>query len=159
MPAEDEDMALPEEEHGEFVPVVYARLEEDVERYCQLLEDHGIPARVGDEEEIEDELDEAEGELRRSTVSHGVPILVPEEMLDDASEVIADREEFEDLVEDEEEGVDEEDEETEGGPFELEEEDLEDEDDDDYDPYGDDDDDDEFGLDDDDEYEDEDEDY
>jgi len=96
---------------GDLVPVLFARNLEEAEEYCDLLSDHDIPARPGMDDELPEE---KEGEQRlagRRGMTHGVAIFVPETLLDEASEVIADREEFGDLEEDDED-VDEEDEEV-----------------------------------------------
>lgn len=106
---------------GEFVPAVFARNAEDAEEYRELLEDHDIPAIIGIDEEEEESLGRAG---RRRGLSHGVPVLVPEALLDEASEIIADREENDDFVENDEE--DEEDDEEEAEE-ELNEEELEEE--------------------------------
>ena len=82
------------EELGQNVPVVYARSFEEAERYQQLLEDHGVPATVDDDYEPP------------ATGSHGgdrggVPVLVPESLLEDAKSNIANVEEMNALVEEE----------------------------------------------------------
>jgi hypothetical protein len=126
-----------EPEHEEFVPAVFARSLGEAEAYRELLTDHEIAARVGTDEAVEPA--EADGEppvAERRRMTHGVPVLVPESLLDEASEIIADREDFSEYDDDEDE--DEEDEEdddsyglgelNEGGDAFL--EDDEDEDDD-----------------------------
>ena len=96
-----------EQEHREFVPAVFARSVEEAEQYCDLLDDHDIPAIVGDEE--------VEGAKNKRTgrMSRGVPVLVPEALLDEASEIIADRENVDEFEVDEEEAEEEEEEEDE----------------------------------------------
>ena len=119
---------------GEFVPAVFARNAEDAEEYRELLEDHDIPAIIGVDDEEEKESVGRAG--RRRGLSHGVPVLVPEALLDEASEIIADREENDDFVEnDEEDEDDDEEEEEEFNEEELDEEEelLESEDDKDED--------------------------
>jgi hypothetical protein len=93
---------------GDYVPAVFARSKEEAEEYRQLLDDYDIPAIIPAEE------DEAALLSRRGKagMSRGVPILVPEAMLDEASEVIADRDnadEF-DVDEDDDGELDEDDE-------------------------------------------------
>ncbi len=114
---------MPEEERIDFskddelVPVVYGRDEDEAEEYRQLLEDHEIEATVGF-----DGLEDPDTESGRA-MSRGIPVLVPDSLLDEASEIIADREDSEDFaVEDDFDEVedDEEDEFT----IELDEEDL-----------------------------------
>jgi len=98
----------PSENQGKFVPAVFARSVQEAEEYRELLDDHDIPAIVASEEDLE-KLGEGVGEISR-----GVPVLVPEAMLDEAGEVIAEREEFEKFhVGDEDEYDEEEDEEEE----------------------------------------------
>jgi hypothetical protein len=100
-----------EAESGDFVPAFFARDLAEAEEYCELLSDHDIPARAG----VDEELAQADSEQRvagRRGMTHGVPVLVPETLLDEASEVIADREDLADFEEDElEEDEDEDDEE------------------------------------------------
>ncbi len=107
MSLEDDEFSPPEASE-EFVPVVFARSVDQAEVYCELLNDHDIPAMVGD---VEDEDDSAE---RTPSMARGVPVLVPEALLDEAGEVIAEREDAE-------------------GEFELGEEDVDDEEDDEFD--------------------------
>lgn len=104
--ARDEDAFDNPPAGSDFVPVVVARSVEDAEMFRELLEDHDIPSILGTEENIQetgtdsDDLGEA--------MTHGVPVLVPEGLLDEAGEIIADREDFEELSE--EDDFDEEDE-------------------------------------------------
>lgn len=94
-------------EMGDFVPAVFARSLEEAEDYRQLLDDHDIPAIIGDEGPSAD----AEGKpAPRAGFSHGLPVLVPEALLDEAGEVIAERDETDafGLVEDDDEEEDEE---------------------------------------------------
>jgi len=152
------------------VPAVFGRNADEADLYRQLLEDHDIPALIGDDEVLDKVQKDA---ARRPGMTRGVAVLVPEAMLDEASEVIADREEtegfsladtddeFDDEDEEEDEefgfsetnelgivGADDEDEEDLLG-LEEEDDDDEDEDDEDDDLLGldDDDDDDLLGLD------------
>jgi len=114
----EDDESLEHEEHSDFVPAVFARDVTEAEEYRELLEDHDIPAMVGTEEDT--------GGTRRRRMSRGVPVLVPEALLDEASEVIAeceDSDEFE-SGDEEEELLEEEDEEFE---FEEEDDDLDEE--------------------------------
>ena len=102
MPADEEEFDAMEE-YEDFVPAVYARSRDDAERYREILEDPDTPVGMGDEDE--------KGKARRKGMARGTPILVPEPLLDEASEIIADLEddeEFQDLDDDEE--VDEDDE-------------------------------------------------
>lgn len=111
MSAEDEEFTIPEPSE-EFVPAVFARSREQAEMYCELLNDHDIPATVG---EVDDP--DAAGGTRGRSMARGVPVLVPEVLLDEAGEVIAEREDAE-------------------GEFEMGEDELEDEDDDEFEELG-----------------------
>lgn len=97
-------------DNHDFVPVIVARSLDNAERFRELLEDHDIPSILGTEEEFPGLAGNAEEdeESPATTMMHGVPVLVPEGLLDEAGEIIADREDFEDP--DEEEDLDEEDE-------------------------------------------------
>jgi len=123
-----------QEDDSDFLPVVFARSIDQAELYRELLNDHDIPALVGTDGNIDPK---ASGVSRRKGMTHGVPVLVPESMLDEASEVIADREDVdefgladEDDLEDEEEeeldgqghGKEDEAQEEKDGEFELDEE-------------------------------------
>lgn len=87
------------EEGGKYLPVVYARSLDEAEWYCQVLEDHDIPAIM--DEDYKSPL--AGGSGRR-----GVPVLVPESLLEDAQAYIAQLEEMDDFSEDEADEADDE---------------------------------------------------
>ncbi|MBN1556358.1 MAG: hypothetical protein JXA11_16580 [Phycisphaerae bacterium] len=117
----------PTEDDG-FVPAAYARSMEEAEELRQLLEDHGIEAVLGDESEAPERSEDSDTTL--GAITHGVPILVPEMYLDEAGEIIADREDTDEFEIDDEEDEDDEDEfaigdEEEDGFFQIEEEDDE----------------------------------
>lgn len=97
-------------DNQDFVPVIVARSLDNAERFRELLEDHDIPSILGTEEEFPGLADGAkeDEESPATTMVHGVPVLVPEVLLDEAGEIIADREDFEGI--DEEEDLDDEDE-------------------------------------------------
>ena len=80
-----------------LVPAVFARSVEEAEVYRELLDDHDIPAIVASDDGVE-HLGEGVPEM-----THGVPIMVPEPMLDEAGEVIADREDLVPFQSDDEE--------------------------------------------------------
>jgi len=142
MPSKPEpiDDELPGDD--DYVPALFARNMEEAEEYCELLSDHDIPARAGTDEEPLDQADPDHRAAGRRGMTHGVPVLVPESLLDEASEVIADREDFAGFDDDED---DEEEDEDDYGLAEVEEDDLlgaaaaaeeeEDEDDNDEDPF------------------------
>ena len=88
----------------EFVPVVFARSIEEAEQCCQLLEDHGIEAIIGTESFGIHDLD-AIG----SGGDDGLPVLVSEMCLDEASGVIANREDINGFDLDDEDNVEDED--------------------------------------------------
>ncbi|MFA6134656.1 MAG: hypothetical protein WC869_11640 [Phycisphaerae bacterium] len=128
MPADDRSEF--EAEYTDFVPAVFARSAEDAEIYRELLDDHDIPAIVGDPEED----GSADGRKGRAGMTHGVPVLVPEALLDEASEIIADREDSDEFVAEEDELEEEDEEEDEklglGEEVELEDPFADDEDED-----------------------------
>jgi hypothetical protein len=108
MPPKEEPYESSGEEYSDFVPAVFARNMQDAERYCELLEDHDIPAILGTEDEETEEKSLKKARTRRMT--HGVPVLVPEVLLDEASIVIADREDIDEYEDEEEEDEEEEEE-------------------------------------------------
>jgi hypothetical protein len=122
-------------ELGDFVPAVFARSLEEAEDYRQLLDDHDIPAIVGDEGTG----NKTGRPALRKGFSRGVPVLVPEALLEEAGDVIAERDET-DAFGREDETEEEEDEEVLGleppapeaieGALEEEDEEEEDEDED-----------------------------
>jgi len=120
-----------EDEQGELLPVLYARTDDEAAEYCDLLNDHDIPACVGSADEPEG----AAQKVAKRPAGRGVPVFVPESLLDEASEIIADRDEFVDFEEDAGDEEDEEEEseftteevEYEGDEEEQEEEEEEDE--------------------------------
>ena len=91
MPSENDKSELSFRE--ELVPVVFARSVEEAEQYRQLLEDHDIEAIIGGED-FETCIDV---EAARGKRAHGLPVLVPETCLDEAGEVIANREELDEF--------------------------------------------------------------
>jgi hypothetical protein len=114
----------------DFVPAVFARSMDEAEEFRQLLEDHGIEAVLGDEEETTPPPTDADTIL--GSIAHGVAVLVPEMYLDEASEIIADREDADEFEPDDEEEDEEDDDEfaigdevDEDGYFQIEEEDDE----------------------------------
>jgi hypothetical protein len=81
-----------EGEFADFVPAVFARSTTEAEEYRELLNDHDIPAIVETgEEDLPFRAARAAPVPPRPSVSRGVPILVPEALLDEASEILADR--------------------------------------------------------------------
>mgnify|MGYP006294369333 CR=1 FL=1 len=115
MAPDDEDIQdVEHEENVEFVTSIVARSPAEAEEYCELLQDHDIPTVIGAPDEDEQL---ADGGTRGKQITHGVPVLVPETLLDEASEIIADREDAADklLVDDEDEEFEDEDDEDEYG--------------------------------------------
>ncbi len=87
----------------DYLPAVYARSFDQAEWYCQLLEDHDIPAIMNDDYEPPSVAEKVRG--------RGVPVLVPESLLSDARACIRELEDMgefsaddDDEDEDEEEG-------------------------------------------------------
>jgi len=99
-----------EGEYDEYVPVVFARDADEAEEYRQLLDDHDIPVIAGD-----DEGDEDDAHPPRRLLGRGIPILVPEPLLDEASEIIADMDETDEFALTEEDLGEEKDDEEEPG--------------------------------------------
>ena len=93
-------------DNSEYVPVVVARALDHAEAFRELLADHDIPSILGTEGNgygSDDDMSE-----KGPAMARGIPVLVPEGLLDEAGEIIADREDFEEL--DEEDDLDEDDE-------------------------------------------------
>lgn len=89
-------MSPEEQEYADFVPLVMVRSTNEAEQYCELLSDHDIPALVGG-----NELDSPakNGQLASDCgMTRGVPVLVPEQLLDEAGQVIADREDVDEFL-------------------------------------------------------------
>lgn len=101
MPVHDEDVrGRGQDEADQYVPVLYAHSVEEAERYCQLLEDHDIPAIVDDDyEDLES--------VHSSGVRQGVPVLAPGSFQEEAQALIADLEEMGELVDELGEPLDE----------------------------------------------------
>jgi hypothetical protein len=100
-------------DNSDYVPVVVAHDEEEAERYVQLLQDHDIPAMLGTEEDLlvamaADEDDDDDGGL-----SDGSVVLVPSDHYDEASEFIAELDDFDGIEHLEDGEVTEDDEEEE----------------------------------------------
>ena len=89
-----------QDEADQYVPVLYAHSVEEAERYCQLLEDHDIPAIVDDDyEDLES--------FNSSGVRQGVPVLAPGSFQEEAQALIARLEEMGGLVDEVGEPLDE----------------------------------------------------
>lgn len=104
MATNEESAGVSENEYARYVPAVFARDADEAEQYRELLSDHDIPAIVGGDEENPGA--PAPVAPRGPKMTHGVAILVPDVLLEEASEVIADREDVDDF----QVGADEEDE-------------------------------------------------
>ena len=113
MPAEEEPFDSESFDKDDYVPAFFARSLAEAEEYCELLSDHEIPARTGLDEELLVDADPDHRAASRLGMTHGVPVLVPESLLDEASEVIADREDLAEFEEESEEADEQEDEEDE----------------------------------------------
>lgn len=85
--ARKEEFGISKKDRHGFVPVMVVRSREEAEEYCQLFSDHDIPAKMGDDDSVESGL---------SAVG-GIPVLVEREMLGEAKEIIADREDLEEF--------------------------------------------------------------
>jgi len=110
MSPDDEGLTnAPEPKEVQFVAVAFARSLEEARAYQELLGDHDIPAQIGSDEDFEDSDSKQARQARLRGMTHGVPVLVPEIMLEEASEVIADRENAEDFGPEDDEADDEDD--------------------------------------------------
>lgn len=129
----DDASFSPEDDMSGFVLAVLARSQDDAETYRELFQDHDIPAIVADSDDLPEE-QEGKGRPQRT---RGFPVLVPEVLLDEASEIVADHdaaaeyydEDDEDFEEEEEDEFEDFEPDVEG--FDGYEDDLEDEDEDD----------------------------
>ena len=101
----------PGDKDKDFVPAVFARDSDDAQSYVALLKDHEIPAIVG-AGQTPQESDQPEEAPAARRLTRGVPVLVPDALLDEASEIIADRENLSEygLTEPEESDAEEDDE-------------------------------------------------
>lgn len=92
MPAEEADIEpMDPEDHDGYVPVVYAEDLDEAERYCQLLEDHDIPAIVDEDYEGLDTPDGVD-------IHQGVAVLAPEIFRDEAGGLIQRFEEMDPMI-------------------------------------------------------------
>ena len=91
MPVDKGKSKTPEDKQNDFVPAVFAKDAGEAESYSELLRDHDIPAICGSGEAPKKNGESGKKD-RRVRMTHGIPVLVPEDLLDEASEIIADRE-------------------------------------------------------------------
>ena len=119
MPAEEEPFDIESFDKDDYVPAFFARNIAEAEEYCQLLGDHEIPARAGLDEELLADADPDHRAASRRGMTHGVPVLVPECLLDEASEIIADREDLDEFGEGEEDDVEDDEDEEDFGLGEV----------------------------------------
>jgi len=101
MPKENDNKQNPAGEGNyDFVPAVFARDIDEAEDYRQLLEDHDIPAVVATDDDLKGP--DGQKNVQRPSITRGVPVMVPESLLDEAGEIIADREDLDEFeIEDE----------------------------------------------------------
>ncbi|MHC4985737.1 MAG: putative signal transducing protein [Planctomycetota bacterium] len=95
----------------DFVPVAVARTADQAEEFRHLLEDHDIPVMVGIDGEGDDLGPDAVAAGSVDELSRGIAVLVPEDRLDEAGEVIAEREGFDRFAEEDVDDSDDDDEE------------------------------------------------
>jgi len=98
---EDDFEAAGADEQDEYVPVLYAEDLSEAERYCQLLEDHDIPAIVDEDYE---EMDTPNSDLRQ-----GVAVLAPEAFGEEAGILIEQFEDMNGLIDEDGELIDDDD--------------------------------------------------
>ena len=94
----------------DFVPVAVARTIDQAEEFRHLLEDHDIPVMVGVDGELDDRGPDVAAAGSEEELSRGIPVLVPESRLDEAGEVIAEREGFDRFADEEADDTDDDDE-------------------------------------------------
>jgi len=102
----------------ELVPVLFADSTEEAAEYCQLLEDHGVKATTdsGNNNPIADSKVDEDDKTDADDVSHGIPVFVYKSDVEEANEVISERDDLAAFALDEDE-LDEDDEEDFGmGP-------------------------------------------
>ncbi len=107
---------------SEYVPVIFARHAADAENYKCVLEDLGVPTLIESDNNAVSPL---------SVLSRRVPVLVPGEMLEDASEIIARVEQRISVQLDNHDGVDDNDDNDDRDEYDDDEDDEDDDDDDD----------------------------
>lgn len=84
-----------------LVPVVFADSIKEAAEHCQLLDDHGIKAFAGaDQDENTPVVNPVADE---DEISHGVPVLVHKSDIDEAHEIISEREDLNTLALDDDE--------------------------------------------------------
>ena len=86
---------------GDLAAVMVAPTLGEAEQVRELLEDHDIPVIVATGEALDDVPDALIEEAVDEGPARGVPVLVPKDLLDEAGEIIADREECEEFEDDE----------------------------------------------------------
>ena len=82
-----------------LVPVVVAGSADEAEQFRQVLEDHDIPAVVDTDEGVTGLAEAVSDEVQPDEREQGVAVLVPEGMLEEAGTILAEREEFDVLAE------------------------------------------------------------
>ena len=102
----EDDIGAMKGEFKDFVTVAFARSIEDAQQYRELLNDHDIPAVVANPDDLEEDALKSHS---NSAITHGVPVLVPDVLLDEASEIIADREDVDEFCVDNEDPDDDDD--------------------------------------------------
>ena len=114
MATKNEPLEVPDDDDPGFVPVVFVASLDEAERFRQLLDDHDIPAVIAADNGIANGEDSESRLGQLAGTAQGTAVLVPQVLLDDASQVIADFEDTEgfqpaddELGEDEEEDEDE----------------------------------------------------
>jgi len=97
MARENAPLESPEEGMSDFVPAVFARSEEEAEQFRKLLDDHDIPAVIATDDEITGGEDLEPRPARLGRMTQQMAVLVPEVLLGEASQVIADFEDSADF--------------------------------------------------------------
>ena len=103
MPLDNESLRPMERRYLDYVPAVFARSPDQAEVFCDLLNDQDVPAIVA-ADEAHGQNDDDEDHTHTPGIPQGVPVLVPEALLDEASEIIADHEDMDEFEVNEEGG-------------------------------------------------------
>ena len=96
MPLDEEPLRPMERRYLDYVPAVFARTLDQAEVFCDLLNDQDVPAIVAADEASGQNGDD-EDHVHTPGIPQGVPVLVPEALLEEASEIIADHEDMDEF--------------------------------------------------------------
>ena len=93
---DDDVFDLDAEEYADvdddFVPAIFAHSSLEVSACIEILANHDIQTIVGDERDLE--RDEMEHIAWSAGMTHGIPVLVPEALLDESGSILAGRDDI-----------------------------------------------------------------